>query len=385
MRKIFILALSLSFLAAAGCQLFSDDPSSPASNPTGDDPAEESINLNSPTGGYTATDEQPAFGEPENFNFTEKENEYQDRFRNTRQYKKRIELEGARKYRLRAIWGKLAEAYQDSTDNDCCPVDFSGSLEFEAGVVVIERTIGFEMLDYVTRIDGSTIEWVSHTCPGVDGIQVKLVAPPVNPPADDDSLEIDELDYDEDDVVLTIKAGPYSGSFTMAQLDSLDIVEPVDRCGNGVMIRSHPDLPCPHGYMAGRWIHVEPDTIVSPEDSTETRGIIRGRFRGIWISDRGRPAGYLRGVFGLNSLGESVFYGKYIDFRGRFKGFLKGHYGSDISSYSATPAGWYKGIWMGRNAAREGNLAGEWISAGQNGAGFFHGKWWKECRMIDVE
>lgn len=383
MRKIFILALSLSFLAAAGCQLFSDGPSSPSTDRITDDPAEESINLNSPTGGYTATDEQPAFGEPEEYIFSEKESEYQDDFAESREYREREQRRGARKYRIRAIWGRLAESYQDSTVNECCPVDFSGTLKFNGGVVVIERTIGFEIFDYAYRVDRSTIKWVSNTCPHMDGIQVKLVAPPGNRPDNDDSLETAELD--DDDVVLTIEAGPYSGSFTMAQLDSLDIIQPVDRCGNAVMIKSHPVTPCPHGYMAGRWIHMEPDTIISPEDSTETRGIIKGHFRGIWISDRGRPAGYLRGVFGLNSLGESVFYGKYIDFRGRFKGILKGHYGSDITSYSATPAGWYKGIWMGRNAVREGNLAGEWISSGRNGNGFFHGKWWKECRMIDVE
>ena len=372
MKKLFILAISAGLMFAAGCQLFGDDPASPASAPVSDEPVEQVVDLDSPTGGYTATDEEPAFGEPDKFTFGRNECEYQDRYQNTWEYRKRNQFEGAKRYRLRAIWGHLERSYQDSTDTECCPVDFSGYLKFNAGVVVVERTIGFEMLDYITRKDGSTIEWVSHTCPGVDGIQFKLVSAP--------AIEDSVISVDNDEVVLRIEAGPYSGSFTMDQLDSLAIMEEVDDCGNGVMINSFRITNCPHGYMLGRWFHVEPDTIISP-DSTETRGIIEGRFRGMWISDVGRPAGYLRGVFGKNSSGENVFFGKYVDFRGQFKGIMKGRYGSYPTQSIIDRLGWYKGIWLGRNAVREGYLQGDWIADGQ-GHGFFHGKWGKEC-LID--
>ncbi|MBD3179013.1 MAG: hypothetical protein GF417_05115, partial [Candidatus Latescibacteria bacterium] len=165
MRKVFILALSIGMVFAAGCQLFSDDPSPTSSAPVNDEPAEQIVDLDSPTGGYTATDEQPAFGEPENFVFADNEIEYEDGYQNSEEYREKVQTRGTRKFRLRTLWGRLERSYQDSTISDCCPVDFSGQLTFKAGVAIVERTIGFEILDYVYREGRSTIKWVSHTCP----------------------------------------------------------------------------------------------------------------------------------------------------------------------------------------------------------------------------
>ncbi len=368
MKKLLLLLSVVFFISAfTGCEPGVQTPSSDSE----DGYEENIIDLDSPTGGFSLSDEEPAFGEEDKFIYSGYEAEYKDEIDPDRERDRDREKNGSIRFRLRALWGRLACGYVDSTVFDCCEVDWSGRMTFHKGTVVIERLIAFDLEDYVKRIDNSTIEWISRTCPHFDGIQVRLIAPP----AESDSFILEELD----DPALTIQAGPFNRTFTLAELDTLKLMTPVDRCCNAIMINSHFIPPnCGNGYLFGRWRSVESDTIFNDETG-EMRGIIMGRFRGAWMGRNGRLFGHLKGVYGHTSAGDPVFYGKYIDFNGRFRGILRGRYGPD-SEITDQPAyyGWFKGDWIGKNMVVKGKVDGKW-AADTSGHGFFHGIWKTLC------
>ncbi len=367
LSPLFVLLL---IAIAAGCQLTGSDAVSPVSDTTAD--AESAIDLDSPTGGYTEGDELVAFGEPEQYEAMGQEPLYGDPMQNENSVQAMERHRNVKRYRLRAVWGRLANTVVDSTITDCCPLDWTGGMHIDGGAIVIERLIAFDPRDYITRIDRSTIEWVSHTCPHVDGIMVRIIVPP---------SALDSLGNELAPATLTFKTGPFSRTFTIDELEALELFQPVDRCGNGIMIASHVVTPeCPHGYLLGDFRKTEPDTIVNTYTG-EQRGIVLGRFHGIWINEAGWMAGYLRGHFGINSAGERIFFGKYIGLRGEFKGILRGHYGYSPSVTSVAElisSGWFEGEWYGRNTAPAGRLKGEWVT-GEDGRGFFKGIWGMNC------
>jgi hypothetical protein len=84
--------------------------------------------------------------------------------------------------------------------------------------------------------------------------------------------------------------------------------------------------------------------------------------------------GYLRGVYGPNSHGEKVFFGKWIGQGGNFKGMLRGHYGA----YDARPGGWFEGAWLGSSLRVKGKVRGSWMT-NDNGGGNFRGTWRRAC------
>jgi len=368
MKKLLILLPVVFFVfAMTGCE---SDVQTPSSDYEAE--YEESIiDLDSPTGGFSLSDEDPAFGEDDQFIYGGYETEYNDRIDPYRDRDRDRERDGAVRFRLRALWGRLACGYGDSTVSDCCEVDWSGRMTFHKGTVVIERLIAFEQGDYVQRIDNSTIEWVSRTCPHFDGIQVRLIAPPPG----NDSLFVEQLD----DSALTIQAGPFTRTFTVAELDTLNLMRPVDRCCNAIMINSHYIPPdCENGYLFGEWRSVEADTIFN-DDTGEMRGILLGRFRGAWTGRNGRIFGHLKGIYGHTSFGDPVFYGKYIDFNGRFRGIVRGRYGPAPDIAGQPPHyGWFRGDWVGRNMVVKGRVDGKW-AADTAGHGFFHGIWKMLC------
>ncbi len=373
-RALFSLLLAV-FIFGAGCDSGSDYTAGPASA----EQEETVIDLDSPTGGFSLSDEEPAFGEADLYTYSKDEKVYDDEINNDpvmERYRNR-NRKGVKRFRLRAIWGRLP-SYQDSSSADCYGLDWSGSLTFNRGIVVIEKLIAFEPGDYITRKDRSTIEWVSNTCPHVDGIQVRLIAPPAF--ADCDSVNTDSTRIAEP--ALTISTGPYTKSFTLEELEALELIEPVDRCCNGIALNSYIRYPgCPTGHLLGKWKSIEPDTI--PSDSTSSGGtekILLGYFRGVWLGENGRIGGYLKGAYGQNSSGESVFFGKYIDFKGRFKGLLKGYYEvSPVDTFAySPPRGIFRGRWFNRNLTPQGSLKGDWVTDTE-GNGFFHGRWIKNC------
>jgi hypothetical protein len=369
-KGIFAILAVVLLIAGLGCQSGSVSPDSAL--------PEQGIDLDSPTGGLTTSDEAPAFGEPDAFAALTNEASFDDPIE-TCIGEDSLEARGARFFRFRAVWGHLA-AMGDSSTVDPCPIDWSGTLHMNGGIIVIERIIAFENDDSVSRVDSSTISWVSHTGPGVDGIQVRIIVPS-NPAFCAGCVPSLEL-----------KTGPYSATFTLDELMAMDILTPVDRCGNGISITSVIAPPgCPHGQLMGAWKRMDVDSL-STADTLSNGGIVQGVFRGIWFGKGGRISGHLRGVFGLNAAGEHVFFGKYIDLTGHFQGILRGKAG--LPGCSALdrgngngggnvvdrmrPHGWFAGEWVDANLNVQGRLKGRWI-ASDRGGGFFHGVWGMRC------
>jgi hypothetical protein len=362
-----ILTIALLIFASA-CQNSSISPTS------GPPSAEQRINLNSPTGGLAATDEAPAFGEPGKFELLSNESPVADPYEEDSDIGDSIRARGARLYDFRAIWGRLADL-SDSGAADLCPLDWSGTLHLEGGIIMIRKTIAFEPDDSIWRVDQSTIQWASRTGPHVDGIQVKLVLP---------ARPVDTMVCAGCAPTLELSTGPYRRMFTIEELVALNLVEPVDTCGNAISITSVLAPPaCPHGQLMGSWEMTPPDTL-APPDSNGADGTVLGVFRGIWVGRHGLIGGHLRGVFGLNDAGERVFFGKYIDQQGHFMGIVRGRFGSrpefalDRCRHAKRSHGWFTGEWIDDTYRVQGGLKGHWI-APENGNGCFHGIWGMKC------
>jgi hypothetical protein len=366
------LAVAL-LIAGLGCQNDSISPDSSTS--------EQTINLDSPTGGLTTSDESPAFGEPDQFAALSSEASVDDPIVKRMPPDDSLTARGARFYEFRAIWGRLPQM-NDSNAADPCPLDWSGTLHMDGGIIVLQKTIAFEENDSVSRVDSATIGWISHTGPGVDGIQVRLVVP-------------GDPDFCAGCVpALTLSTGPYTRTFTLPELLALELVAPVDTCGNAISITSVLVPPgCPHGQLMGAWKKIELDSAASA-DTLPNGGIVQGVFRGVWVGKGGRIAGHLKGIFGLNSAGDPVFFGKYIDLTGRFKGILRGKIGMRPAPWYdrepgngpgpgnedcvRPPRGWFAGEWIDAKYDVQGRLRGRWI-ASDEGEGFFHGIWGMKC------
>ena len=369
----------LPFLAIAllifglGCQNSSLTPDQASSG--------QQIDLSSPTGGLTTSSEVPYFGEPDKFMVLSNEACADDPYEDKYDCDDSLSTRGAKLYEFRAIWGRLADL-RDSTLANPCPLDWSGTLHIEGGIIVIEKTIAFENNDSVSRIDSSTIQWVSQTGPGIDGIQVKLIVPP------------DSSFCGGCTPKLEMVTGPYSRTFTLDELFALNIIQPVDTCGNAMSITSVLEpLGCPHGQLMGAWELMSPDSI-APPDSLENGGTVLGVFRGVWFGKHGLISGHLKGVSGINSAGERVFFGKYIDLTGRFMGILRGKFGSRAElaldrgrgngegkgrgEELKRARGWFAGEWIDGNINVQGRLKGRWISS-ETGKGSFHGIWGMRC------
>ncbi|HSG28912.1 MAG TPA: hypothetical protein VLA34_10560 [Candidatus Krumholzibacterium sp.] len=373
MRRSIMPVLMIVLLLGAGCNLFDSSPSTPSSGTVAGDDA---VDLDSPTGGFTTGDEEPAFGEPDSYSLMGIEPEYDDPVCEDGEVKACLENRHAKVFRLRAVWGQLMNTFRDTSGDtinvDCCRLDWSGGMSFEGGYIVIEKLIAFDAQDSVARIDRSHITWESRTCPHVDGIQVKLIVPFA---AGNDSMRVMEVEP-----VLEFKAGQIEKSFTLAELEAMEYHQPIDRCGNGIMISSHiRPFTCPEGYLFGGWQSVEPDTLYD-EETGEMRGVILGRYRGVWMAEHGMAAGFVRGVAGTNSIGENVIFGKYIDLQGRFKGIIRGTWTVWMTAEFAEypPSGDFEGVWIGRLGGVKGRLKGNWISD-EAGHGFFNGVWNLNC------
>ena len=368
-RNLLALTIASLLVLAGGCQWL-DNGTAPITTDR-----EQIIDLDSPTGGFTITDEEPAFGEPELFEPMFNEVAVEDTTSDNEQVKELFRHRHVKIFRMRSIWGHLVTTYADDAerDEDYCPLDWSGTMRLDGGAVIVERIIAFEEQDSVERENVSTIHWESHTGPHVDGLQVMLVIP--WGPADSTAEFVEPK--------LVFETGPYSREFPISELMAMSLLEPVDECGNGITINSH-ILPayCPYGFLAGGWKSVPPDTI-APAD---TKKIILGLYRGIWISERGTPGGYLKGAFGTNSAGEKIFVGKYVDMTGRFKGILRGYYGvcPELTSETVYPYGYFRGNWIDEERTVTGGLKGHWV-AREEGFGFFHGVWGMNCTDLADE
>lgn len=330
-RKLasIFLAAALGF-AAVGCS---------GEGGTGSSLPDDTNDLNSEFGGYTAADESPAFGDPELAAAMSAEPTFDDVLYPAIALDSLVD--GKRDiYALMLRWGQLEGDSASTT-----PTDWSGSLELTYGGIVVRNLIRFEQgQDYIVRprTSRTLLEWVSVTTVHYDGILVLVVDPPVDP----DSVP------GPNQLVLTLPG--YTRTFTMEELSSLAEIVDIDAAGNQLAInaRSLDHTLCGEGPMDGIW-----------RFNPSGRG---GEFFGRWMTSDGIFGGHVRGHFGVRSDSSRVFFGKAIGVDGRFAGLIRGTWGVD----PIDPAtGWFEGDWASRTGLAVGTVKGTWQSKASDGIG----------------
>ena len=331
-----VLAVGLPLTWLVGC-----DPMTDSRQDATDSGAtwEQSTNLTSEYGGYDFTNEKPAFGDPEVLAIGSEESPVV--------VSDAESLIAQNAFALRILWGQLRR------NTDATQVtDWSGRIAVSAGGFGVLRTIAFERPGdhLLPRENRQTLGFVSHTLPSFDGLLL-LVRDPGDPTA-----------------TLRFETGPFTGSWTLAELREIDTVIPVDALGNAVALQGMPVdsvAACPNGYVRGRWREREGE---------------RGVFRGMWVTALGRPVGNIRGHFGMNDQGERLWFGKIIDRDGLVIGLARGTW--EPSADPARPGGAFSGHWMGRGGERQGGVAGHFMAARETEygvAGYFQGRWRTAC------
>lgn len=346
-RTITLFSITaLVGLLAIGC---SDNPSD-----AGDVSGE--LNLEDEFGGYTATGEPVAFGDQELLASADdlEGDEYDDPMVLSPQVDSMMADSVGEFYHLRLLWGQLR---CDSTVTT--PTDWTGSLSVSNGVEIIRRTIHFELgQDYIpTRTDSSRIEWVSYTTVHNDGIVADIYIPPT---------------ATDEPITVSFETGPYSRTFELDELVSLDTIVYVDDAdSNAVAMYGFKREPgyCPRGFLSGYWGY--------DDDGN-------GIFRGVWMARGGWITGYINGHYGVNADGNKVFYGKWISASGEFEGLLRGMYDQHPSP-NANPnavrraGGWFAGHVFNADSEEIGVLRGKYRSHPAFRKGFFSGRWKLYC------
>lgn len=335
MKRIFILLVSLAAVLGliAGC--------SSTTTPTSDVTVED-------FGTYTAADEAPAFGDPDLKAIAAEEVVFDDPAVQLPALDSLENLDSSAIYCFRMVWGNLAADTGVTT-----PTDWSGKLTLSRGAVVVTRIIRFEpgqdslVLDTNVSLLPTSVEWVSTTTIGSDGLALRLIVPP---------SPTDEI------VTVAFESSQLSITFSLDELDGLDTMVVVG-FGNAASFQSFRcDGGYRHGALAGVW-------------GRDTLGL--GVFYGTWISSNGMVIGTVKGDWGTDSLGHQYFVGKYINETGGFEGFVKGnwylrgqgkqaagHFAGLIYDADKEPIGVLKGHFKPGNSKRTGYFAGRWCVGG---------------------
>jgi hypothetical protein len=362
-----VLTASL-MLWVVGC---SDNPTSTPEPPAA---------VASEFGGYTATDEAPAFGDAELQVAEAEDLEVDDPILTNVAAQEVVNDVNADVFHLRAVWGMIP---YDATVTEV--TDWTGSLTISRGAIVVRRLIRFEpATDYILpRTDRALLEWVSSTSAASDGIAVDLFVPPVEPTLDsswvygeggDSTLVVDTIPAEP--VTVTFATGPYSRTFTLAELAGLDEVITLES-GNSVAFHSLQMFRnvCPRGHLSGMWGYDQYGN---------------GVFKGLWMSGHGQLIGHVEGTFGQDSTGANVFYGKWIDVSGQFEGLLRGTWGkrspsANENAHGKQPGGWFVGEAFDADANPIGVLGGRFHESKRYQTGWFQGRWKLNCAKPDTD
>ena len=304
-------------------------------------------------GGFTTADESPAFGDEDLLTTYQDEEPFDDEMAHHPDVEDANGNRGARHYALRLVWGNLD--HPDTTVNpgeDCAITEWSGYVEVDGGVVIVERLIRFDRGDYIVRPrkGPSRFEWVSYTLDHVDGVVFKIVDTP--------NRQSDSVSN-----VVTISTPFYNGDILLEDLGDYREFVVYDDCNKISIVATEIDpRACPGGFLEGMWT-AETDT--------------SGHFQGIWIGRHGEIAGYLRGRYGLRDA-ERVLVGKWINRSGEFGGLLRGTWlPLDLEG---GPDGQFEGRWVDETFTVRGFFRGHYCTRVETGEGFFHGRWIQQCR-----
>ena len=245
--------------------------------------------------------------------------------------------------RVMVLWGHLPRpADAAAPGGPAAPAartDWSGSVSVDGGRVSVRRSIGFESGDAVApRADPSTVSFVSHTQPFVDGLALTVRADAATDP------------------VLHFRTAAVTLDLPLPDADGAVRYLPDGR--NGVYYAAFVERPeCAQGFVLGHWQRVRANL-----------GTFRGRVFGLG----GAPHGAVRGIWGRSRAGEQRFFGKHVSNTGAFNGLLGGTYGD----------GHFAGAWGLRDGSR-GGLAGRYTDgrAPGDGRGVYLGRWSERCAV----
>lgn len=339
----------------------------------------QAASLETEFGGYTVSQEAPAFGDPLLAAEGSGDVEYTDPVASSLVIDSLMRDPQAGLYHLRIVWGRLQ---WDSTVTT--PTEWSGSLTISRGGVLLRRIIRFEpdTDQILPRTDRHVLEWTSVTTVHHDGIAVDLVVPPAGPILDTTYQYVVDTTGDTTDIIVTVdtipaapvtvefKTSPYSRTFTLEELARLDTIVYL---GDSNAVAFHAfrleRMRCPRGFVSGHWVY----------DSTG-----QGVFRGTWIGQHGVIEGHLQGHFEEDSLGRKLFFGKWIDESGNFEGLLRGRWGRMPDMHADSTAmlragGWFRGAIFDRDANPIGAIGGHFRSWEGERPGFFQGRWKVGC------
>jgi hypothetical protein len=350
---LFLLALVLS-----GCSGDSDRTTAPTSTDQ-----DQVVNLNDPNGGFTATDEAPAFGEADLLDLARAEAPVADSVAGPSLSDGEYQAP-AHIYAMTILWGMLPEpgdpASSGHPQDDGDTFDWSGSMVLSRGNLVITTTVSFEPEDSIIRPrpNRRSVQWISHTGSGFDGLRVMIYQPPLTNGAIDDTL--------------TLTAGSYSRTFLLSELGSLSEDVPMGDTGTVIRFLASESDPFEgkHGSLLGLW------AVQAPGDSV-------GRFSGIWVADGGRALGFYRGYYAEDPRKGRVLFAKMTDLNGVYRGVLRGNW--DSGQVGPQPDdgnpnhGWFAARWF--NGDKEiGMVRGHWrFHTGRGGN--MDGRWCVECRL----
>lgn len=355
-RHLYLIVIGIALILIAGC---SDKVTEPANTTTSTD-----------MGGFTATSELPAFGDPTLLADDGADSSYDDPTVNQAPMDSLINDPRVVSLDLRVIWGRLR---YDSTVTEA--TDWTGRLSISRGGIQVRHLIRFEPGDeLLPRTDRRFVDWVSHTTVSYDGIDVALYVLRPLPVfdttfVDDSTIVVDTLPPEP--IQVSFETGPYSHTFDLREIAALDTVVQLDD-GNAVAFHGMPVFSrrCPLGFMAGGWGYDE-----------NGKGVFRGR----WLNQAGDVVGHFSGTFGSDDAGQPRFYGKVIDRDGGFRAFIRGSYGpypgreTDSTYARRFRYGWFGGEILNADRQIIGLLGGRFAAAENYQSGFIQGRWKMLC------
>jgi hypothetical protein len=343
---LLVLVATL-FLAGAFLSGCSEDTQTAPGEPTEDF---SNLDLEDPYGGYTATDEPELASDPYLADLASAGALAEDPLLDSPEVSDAVD--GSPSYNLyviRLTWGVLPQGDGGAVTEDGEDVDWSGTISSTNGTLVALRRILFEPReDHIVypREDPTVLEFVSQTHGHFDGLLLLLAVP---------------VEEDDGSGLLTFETGPFTQSWTYAELDSLNEIYDAEVAGHQVSIVSFRREPgaCEAGFVVGHW-HGD--------------GLGRGVFRGIWMAYDGQAHGFLRGHYGARPGGPNVVYGKYFDGDGNFLGFIRGSY-----IITGRTFGRFRAVWLDADDQKAGGMRGHWAHIPRTRRGFFVGSWFTNC------
>lgn len=288
-------------------------------------------------GGFDMTDEAPAFGEPGIMDdATLPQEDIVNPYLEDLEVQQLQQAPDAVVFQTVVLWGQFPGDFQMEQARN-----WSGVLHVNRGAMLVRTTLAFEgpTDNLLPRPDPQTVAFSSATRPHHDGLRLTIIDPePLSP-------EPLQLTYATSD-------GPVV-SLPMVALVDGPIHHVVDGLDNRVVAMAVPqplDL-CAQGMLGGHWRELAPG---------------RGKFRGPVVDPLGEPIGHVRGIYGVRSDGDQVFFGKYINRDGHFMGIFAGRYADER----------FEGRWLQR-AGDVGVMGGQFRDAipGPESGGHFLGHW----------